>query len=253
MTTPENLDSVMRRIQKLLAIANDDRADPNEAAAAASMAEKVMRKYQLEHADVIMASLLKGDDLATAEVVATAKTNGTKVKQVPLWANWLAVKVAEFNDVGARLGTTKGGEACVRFYGFSSDVQVAEWIFNYLVSTVNRLVDGYKDSADYRLNGRKVLNAYRQGVTTGILTKLLASIAEKKAEAESTAATTGRDLVVVKQNAIEKRFGDFGYSKKSKTSVQRGNAFSHGVRDGQKVDVTRRAVTGSSSSTLLLG
>ena len=239
----------MRRIQKLLAIANDDRADPNEAASAASMAERIMRKYQLEHADVIMASLLKGDDLTTADVVATAKTNGTKVRLLPLWANWLAVKVAEFNDVGARLRATKDGEACVRFYGFKSDVQVAEWMFNYLVATVNRLVTAYKVSADYRLNGRKVLNAYRQGVTTGILTKLQASIQEKKREAES--APTGRDLVVVKQHAIEKRYGDFGYSKRSKTAVQRGSAFANGVRDGKNVDITRRAVTGSAATPMI--
>lgn len=33
----DNLDSIMRRVQKLLAIAQDDRANPNEAAAAAAM------------------------------------------------------------------------------------------------------------------------------------------------------------------------------------------------------------------------
>ena len=36
--TVENKESILRRIQKLLAIASDDRADPNEAAAAAGMA-----------------------------------------------------------------------------------------------------------------------------------------------------------------------------------------------------------------------
>ena len=76
--TTENLESVIRRVQKLLAIAEHERSDPNEAAAAAGMAEKIMRKYQLDYSAVIITALKKGDDLSTENIVCSAKTNGTK-------------------------------------------------------------------------------------------------------------------------------------------------------------------------------
>jgi hypothetical protein len=43
-TKDVDLESVMRRVRKLLAIAEDHRADPAEAAAAAGMAERIMRE-----------------------------------------------------------------------------------------------------------------------------------------------------------------------------------------------------------------
>lgn len=64
MTQPENLEGVLRRIQKLLAIANDSRANPEEAAAAASMAHKIMQKYQIDHTEVIMAEINRGDSMS---------------------------------------------------------------------------------------------------------------------------------------------------------------------------------------------
>ena len=70
--TIEDKDSILRRIQKLLAIAGDDRADPNEAAAAAGMAEKVMRKYQIDHAELIMNGLKQGHDLSTEDIALAA-------------------------------------------------------------------------------------------------------------------------------------------------------------------------------------
>jgi hypothetical protein len=100
----------------LLAIASDDRADPNEAAAAAGMAEKVMRKYQIDHAELIMNGLKQGHDLSTEDVVATAKTNGTKVKQVPAWAGWIAVAVSKFTECSASVVTTPSGEKTLSIF-----------------------------------------------------------------------------------------------------------------------------------------
>jgi len=125
MTQEFDREAVMRKVQKLLAIAEHDRADPNEAAAAAAMASKIMRKYQLDYAEVIMTSLKKGDDLTTGDFVASAKTNGTPVVVIPEWAGYISVAVAKLNDCGvrnAKVGVHKGG---MRFYGYTADVQVA--------------------------------------------------------------------------------------------------------------------------------
>ena len=240
MTEIENKDAVLRRIQKLLAIAADDRANPNEAAAAAGMAEKIMRKYQIEQSDVIMTSLKAGEDLGVSESVASAKTNGTRVKIVPPWASMLSVAVGKFNDCGVRLGRNADHNACVRFYGFTGDVQVAKWMFEYLTATTLRLCNEFKQTPTYLVEGRASVNSYRQGVVSGIISQLRRMTDEKKTEV--AAVSTGTALVVVKQQAITEKYGDFGYTSKKRT-ISRQDAFSTGVAHGKQVDVTRTAIT----------
>lgn len=248
--TTENLESVMRRIAKLMAIAQDDRANPAEAASAASMAEKIMRKYQLEHADIIMNSLKSGNDMGELDCVATAKTNGTKVVQVPPWCSWIAVKVAKMNECGAKIARTADGEAVVRFYGFKSDVQVAKYTFDYLVATVNRLCKAFLKTNEYKTGGRPVVNSYRHGVATGILNTMDECIRAKQAEVKQS--TTGTSLMVVKAQAVAEHFGAMR-TKAGRSSVRQGESFKQGVRDGRAVDVNRRGVAGGGASVLRIG
>ena len=254
MTAPENLDAILRRVQKLLAIAQDDRANPAEAAAAASMAEKVMRKYQLENADVLMATMRSGDGMVQEDCIATAKTNGTRVAKVPLWASWLAVTVSKLNSVGARMNRHhKTGEACIRFYGFAADVAVSVWTFNYLVATINRLSTEFRKTEDYAVGGRQAANAYRQGVTHGIMNTLNRLAMEKAAEAQTT--SKGRELVVVKTQAVAEAFGAVVFeTKKTNSQVRRGDSFLTGFIDGRAVDVNRRAIGANTGpATLAIG
>ena len=97
------------------------------------MAEKIMRKFQLEHADLITVELRKGESMETADSVANAKTNKTLAKEVPPWASFLAVAVGRFNHCGARIAKTEQGEVCVRFFGYAADVQLCKWMYDYLV------------------------------------------------------------------------------------------------------------------------
>lgn len=252
MTNTETFDkdAVMRRVQKLLAIAQDDRANPHEAASAAAMAEKIMRKYQLDHAEVIMTKIKAGEDMETVEVVCSAKTNGTRVKVVPPWAQELAIQIAKLTDTGCRIGVQRTGQchACVRFYGYSSDVKLAAWMLDYLVATVNRLCNEFKDTPAYAIGGRGEVNSYRLGVAIGIGKQLRAQLAEKQADQQGRAAGTA--LMVVKQQAITEKYGiTFEYGTK-KTGVARGNSFAEGVRDGRRVDINRRAVENKQSTAL---
>lgn len=236
----------MRRIQKLLAIAQDDRANPNEAASAAGMAERIMRKYQLEEADLIASTLRSGDDLDTADTVGGAKTNGTPNKIVALWVNILAVQVAKLNACGVRSARTAEGKACVRFYGYSADVRVAKWTLDYLVATTNRLCNNFKQTPEYMQYGRCELNSYRTGVAVGI-SRAIKILIEKKISEE---LPTGTSLVIIKYDAIAKKYGEFSYSRK-KPSV-RGGSYATGVADGKSVNVNLRAVASTPAGPALL-
>ena len=95
------------------------------------------------------------------------------------------------------------------------------------------------------------MNGYRHGASIGMVRSLNKLEQAKKAEmAEAAKASAGTSLMVVKQEAIVAKFGDFT-TRTGKTSVTRGDSFVKGVRDGAAVDVGRRAVGGVGSTTLL--
>jgi hypothetical protein len=241
-------DSVLRRVQKLLAIANDDRANEHEAAAAAGQAEKLMRKFNIDFAQEISEQIKKGhagENMTTADVVATAKDNGTPAERVPGWAQWIAVAVAGMHDCGARshyTTTDKGKEACIRFFGYDTDVKVASWTYEYLVATVNRLCKQFRKNPRYLAGGRIVMNSYRNGMATGILHTIQEMAAERQAEQAELA--TSRALVVVKKQAIEDAFGEIKYVNKTSKAKFDSQAFHDGREAGKKIDVNRRAIGG---------
>lgn len=242
-------ESVLRRIEKLLAIANDDRANEHEAAAAAGQAEKLMRKFNVDFSAEIGQRIKQGQGMGYEDIVATAKDNGTPAERVPSWAQWLAVAVANMHDCGARsqyTTTDKGKEACIRFYGYQDDVRVAAWTFNYLVATVNRLCKEYRKHPRYLAGGRVVMNSYRNGMASGILHTIKQMGAERVAEQQ--AAVASRALVVVKQQAIEAEFGEFKYVSRKSSSRIDGVAYSQGREKGKSIDV-RRAIGGDTAGS----
>lgn len=249
-------EAIVRRIQKLLAIANDDRGNEHEAAAAAGQAEKLMRKFNIDFANEIAASVKKGhgENMTTADVVATATVGPMRCERVPGWAQWIAVAIADMHDCGARNNytqTKKGMEACIRFYGYDTDVKVAAWTYEYLISTVNRLCKAFRKDPRYLAGGRIVMNSYRNGMATGILNTIKGMAAERHREQQQAVAS--RSLVVVKQQAITEKFGEFQYEERTSSARVDVTAFHDGHAAGKKIDVNRRAVGGTSTTSRLLG
>ena len=245
--TDVNLEGVMRRVRKLLAIAEDHRADPAEAAAAAGMAERIMRKFQLDHADVITASLKRGTDTDFAEEFCSAGSLPEgRVDSYNAWAGWLSVRVAQLYDCQVRYARTEKHGASLRFSGYASDVTVARFTYIYLVNVMKAAV-----SQRRKTHGASSLSAYGRGFVLGMCTAIHKIVVTKKAEMQAT--STGRELVVVKEDAVAKHFGDVDYTKGKKTRTSDGYAFASGSADGARVDVGRRAVTDTQSKNLQLG
>lgn len=252
-------DNVLRRVQKLLAMANDGRGDSNEAAAAAQMAEKLMRKFQLDNADIIQAELkAKNGAMERGTVFANMKRDDPKrppLKNNPPWGQHLAVAVARLNDCEARQGTAKDKHnkfsACLHFFGYSADVQVAVWMFDYLVGCTIEACKLF--NAQRRRENRvdkTASEAFRKGFMTRLTARIYAQGTEKKEE--QAASSTSRALVVSKQQAIVEAFGDFKYKDSKQATVRDGDAYRAGMRSAADVDLNRRGVGNSTSTTLQL-
>jgi hypothetical protein len=237
----ENLDSIMRRVKKLLAIAEDSRGDPNECAAAARMAESIMRKYQIDHADAISVELQTEAAFDTGDVGSTLDPERRSVEAAG-WAGRLAVAVAKLYDAQARYVRTVRYGKTLRFSGYKVDVEMARYTYLFIVNSMAAASRAYlKDTYGA---GRAAGEAFRQGYIAAVCSKLAALRREKDAEMQQ--ASSSRALVLNKANAVAAHFGSVKYGKGGGYRTSQGDAFQSGREQGSRLDVGRRGVTGGS-------
>jgi len=254
----DDLEGVMRRVQKLLAMAQDGRGDINEATSAAAMAEKIMRKYQLDHQDILVNSLKAGDNLCTSDHKAYTHTEGVsedhKAKTIPVWCRWIGAQVAALMDVGCRMTEVPKYGMRIRFYGMKQDVMVAGWMFDYLLTQVRQLTKQFAKAHTAKATKDGAVASYRRGCALGITSVLEEKVQEKLAEQEAAkaASPTGTSLMVVKQNAITVKYGKFDYPKKKSTPHRNAEAYAAGQEDGRNVDINVRGVNAPTGTKPIL-
>lgn len=237
---PEN---IVERIKKMLALAEDTAASPNEAATAAKMAENLMRKYNLEHADVIQDELAKGGAIVREFAIDDFDHTASRY---PVWMNILAVAVANLFECHADMAHTykfSGSKPCVniRFIGYKTDVEVARWTFSYLINQISRLCDKwwetFQKSEEYRpwFTAKTSKKSYREGAGQELIDKINAMVASR--EQEMKQSVTGTALVVSKKKAIEAEFGDFKYTEKKSEGEFHPDAYRSGRKDAKNINI----------------
>ena len=115
-------EKAIEKIRKLLAMANDGRGNENEAAIASKQAEKMMRAYQVESADIIMVELQKDDafDRGTEDCYFGPKDPRYMPSSVSSWVGVIAIGCgAAFTCKVDTVMTREGVK--VRFSGYSMD------------------------------------------------------------------------------------------------------------------------------------
>jgi len=242
----ENLQSVMRRIKKLLAIAEDSRGDPNECAAAARMAESIMRKFQIEHADVISVELQHECALSSVDIGATMDMD-RRAKEASGWAGILAVPVAKLFDAQARYAYTPERGKTIRFSGYKTDVQMCRFMYEFIVSSM--VVASRAYLKEYAV-GRREVESFRRGYINACCASLKTLKREKDAELQQ--ASSSRAMVLGKANAVAAHFGVVNY----RTKVVRTSsalAYATGRDEGSKLQVGRRGVGVDASDAPKLG
>lgn len=246
----DNLDRIKDRIRKLLNMAADT-SSPNEAAIAAERATKLLRKYQLDHADVVMGELDDGDSLIRAAA-------GRGFKRMPGYLQSLGVAIARVTDTQARMVRGHGRTARhynIEFAGYEPDVRLAEWLLDYLYTQIQQLADAHRRGITtmglppmaYERSPRRYMTSYREGLAAGIRDKL----AQVYADGDRDATDTARALVAAKDRAIEREFGRVHYGTRRKNSEP--SAYSSGTRDASRVNVTRGVAGRRASGPALIG
>ena len=234
-----DLDAVLRRVGKLLAISGDERANPAEAAAAAGQAEKIMRKYQIDHADIISASAARDDSFDQQDIGGTMNPYA-RAMTATTWAGMLGLAIAKLNDCRSSWARSAKLGLCLRYSGFKSDTQVCLFTHLYIV---NQMVMALRTHQKECGSDRSQSESFRKGFIVAVCRNLAVATEDKKQEMSQ--AVNSRELVLVKSGAVSERFGE--QRVKHTAFRQSGDSYSEGFAAGRKVDIGRRGVTGQAS------
>ncbi len=227
-----NLESILRRVRKLLAIAEDSRADPNEAAAAAQQAERIMRKYQIDNADVLLRGMQSGTEFGECGV-GTGNNPFDPLAPFSRPASIIAVAVAKLHDCQTRISEDARKR---EFVGLRIDAILAR--FTYLM-----LVNNMAASADIWKQRNKAKTRERDDYIAGYAHAVCALLREAKAakDAEQAVPGAGTALVLAKPALVRAHYGawDLGRGISAPGTAAAGA----GYADGRHADVGRRGMS----------
>lgn len=241
-----DIEKIKSRIRKLLNMAGDS-SSPNEAAIAAERAAKLMRKYQLDQADVIEEELRNPDSMK-------AERWGKSYIAQPIWMQSLCIAVARVTETiagyGAVIDENHRARKIIEFRGYGPDVDLAHSLATYLLQQIDLLADREmaRCKADggideYNASPYIYMTSYRQGLSSTVCQSLREFYRLETAEA----GATGQALVVAKHNAVRDTFGKERYGR-TRAGGTTQSATAKGVRDGREVSVAP-AVEGKSRHT----
>ncbi|MFN2288377.1 MAG: DUF2786 domain-containing protein [Chromatocurvus sp.] len=216
---------LIERVRRLLAMAADT-SSPHEAAIAASRAAKLMAKYNLDHAAVMLRDGI--DDRITEEQAPREH------HRVPRWYSLLIIPVAHLYDCETRMQENPvTGRWYSEFLGLDQDALVAAYVLDYLVNEIERLALRHRQSTGA---GRRAMNDFRLGATHEIVL-MLKRIEEEKRGGESAGAPPddAQALMVVKRDLIREKY-DVKYTRTS-YSYRRSESYEQGREAGAGVAI----------------
>ena len=212
-----NMDKIIEKISKLLAIANDKGATENEAIQAALMAQKLMAKYNVELDQI--------DSKPEQREIVEEIYHQSGKHEMKKWKFGLSSIIAK--NFRCKVYFIDGQDAV--FYGYKEDAKIALQVFSFLYEVGNRFaVRYYNKCKKDGIETRGVMNTYLAGFRQGV-----ADVLEKQCTA----------LMIVTPQEVIESFDEMakGFNKISGNIRINGNgqAYSAGKRDGRDIANSR--------------
>lgn len=224
LNSNDSRKKILERVKALLAMGSDA-SSPNEAAIALKRARVLMDKYQIELTDI---ENTHEDDLTTG-----AYYSGNSQRK--RWFEYIAAKIAVLNDCKITVMVVyKDGKKCVTydFSGFKEDVELSKFMMSYIYDTALRLYK--RDKGELGIKGKSGKNSYLLGISAGIRNRMNDAIEERKQDGE---VVGGRQLMIVKSQVVEARFGKNKFKQTSGTSNINGDARAAGLRASNEINL----------------
>lgn len=184
----EKLESIMNKINKLLALAESD--NEHEAISASLMAQKLLAKYNID-----LEKIQAQDEDAPIEEVKADVGTGNK------WKYLLA-------DIVARNYRCKNyyyGSDTIVFHGYRQDIVIARRVYMYLFSVCKRLGRAYvRKEKEEGWNTAGVYNSFCTGFISGV-------------DAELSRQCT--ELMIIVPKEVEEEFAKFSMDFKTRDTI----------------------------------
>lgn len=230
-------DRLIEKIKKLLALASDPAAAPQEAETAARQAAYLMAQNDIELGDLEAAQLAAQWNMgsSTAQGCRPGKKNA---KEVPPWIGIIGWGVSIFTRTRAG-----AGQGTVTFKGPLEDRLLAVWLHEYLLHQAYAASKGY---------GPGEANRFRNGFASALQGRLKKLAKDRdQVDKELTAGASGTALVKVQDNRqaeMDKFFGSPIGSKSTNVSKS-----AEGYMAGTKAAIPTNRPLGSNGGQRLLG
>lgn len=233
-----NRDDALRKLRALLSLTKARGASEQEAETALRHARKLMDQFEIDECDVIESDLVDADAIVVGQV---------PIDLVTAERNVLATVVGRLFDCQTSLESQSDGGGVYRYYGYDPDVQVACWMYRYLIECAIQHATSYAEAIiAHRIASQEEPSAVKRAMAAyhrGFLRRLCGRVSALKNERDGAMGTAIQALVVHKQSAIERKFGEFEYSKVQ--YVDPGDLRSHlwrGASDAEGVDLAVRGI-----------
>jgi hypothetical protein len=220
-------DSLLARVRKLLAMAEDPACTPGEAEAFTAKATELIAKYGVDQALLAVADPA-ADPVGDRMVTVVPPYARDKAGLLAAVAAPLRCRVVHL---------TRPGEARSHLFGHATDLERVELLFtSLLVQAAHGLTATAVPSGEHPAAFRR---SWLVGYTQAVQARLWA------AEQSAAAAEPGAELVLVDRTELVERRRDETYPRLATRGPRRlrGSGRLHGYRAGQTADLGGNAVT----------
>jgi hypothetical protein len=170
-----NIDSIIEKVQKLLALSKSDNA--NEAAVAAAMANKLLDQYRLSMADLETKENVEGIEEDPDTIYESGKVTRWKSRLVSILTAHYGVTY--WNDCHWKTGRQFSR---YRLVGRKSDITIVRYMFAWLSAECHRQATYHGTG-----KGRVFIACYCDGFINGVAEQLRLSRVEVKKTATDSA------------------------------------------------------------------
>jgi hypothetical protein len=217
------VDSVKDKITKLLAMAQagEGRVNEHEAETAMRIAEKLIRKHNIDVAE-LQASSGKTPTYSWITVTIPQGERAQPNNSHRLWIGVMGVGVSKFTDCKGFYVNDDSYGRCWRFQGDAHDVEYASYLFKMCRDR------GYAEAK--RLPGSE-RQAFRRGFASRLQIRFYELLAERKGALRKASTSAGTALMVV-ENKLALRDAEFGKMITKRTG--RASSASFGFQAGKR-------------------
>lgn len=240
-------NEVVDKIKKLLKLSTSN--NQHEAALAAARATELMLKYQIDAAEVSAEEEPQPDEPVKSMIFDEAKP-GTQRRA--LWKGTLASGLCK--AFGCKIWWSSRNH--IMFVGRPSDLTAVQYLYQYLVSEINRLTEkGWAEEGEFSgIQGKTWKNSFRVGAAHEITNRVQEQrkVTFKAAEVENK--STALMVIQTREQAVVKFYdklsSDMHFVSGGGPTVNSRDGYAAGQAAGRKVDIGGHTQLGAAKKLL---